>query len=171
MIGRSGNTGNSSGPHLHFEYWRNGKKVDPRPFLSAARSGGQLDQGGTYGDARAGGTSKPGAQAPGEPAPGVDLFGTEQFYDDMAQVYGGFGAQLPENQVGGNYTWAEQLQEFQQNLANQGVIQNPRKTQARSLMQRTVQGMSNMVKRDGYQSAFPTTGDQEVENVVERKEG
>lgn len=39
-IGKSGNTGNSSGPHLHFEVrdnarWSAGKPVDPKDILEA----------------------------------------------------------------------------------------------------------------------------------------
>lgn len=34
VIGRVGNAGRSSGPHLHFEVHKNGKAVNPKPYIS-----------------------------------------------------------------------------------------------------------------------------------------
>jgi murein DD-endopeptidase MepM/ murein hydrolase activator NlpD len=41
VIGRSGSTGNATGPHLHFEVLRDGFAVDPVPLLGRfPRNGG-----------------------------------------------------------------------------------------------------------------------------------
>lgn len=37
IIGRIGNSGNSTGPHLHMERWENGQVIDPVPWLEGLR--------------------------------------------------------------------------------------------------------------------------------------
>lgn len=33
-LGITGSTGHSTGPHLHYEIWKNGERIDPLPYLS-----------------------------------------------------------------------------------------------------------------------------------------
>jgi murein DD-endopeptidase MepM/ murein hydrolase activator NlpD len=36
IISHSGSTGNSTGPHVHYEVWQQGKAVNPKSFLEVA---------------------------------------------------------------------------------------------------------------------------------------
>lgn len=38
VIAYSGSTGNSTGPHVHYEVWRSGKSVNPRNFIMEAKN-------------------------------------------------------------------------------------------------------------------------------------
>lgn len=42
LLGTLGSTGNSTGPHVHYEVRKNGTPVDPMPFLTGKKVGGSL---------------------------------------------------------------------------------------------------------------------------------
>jgi hypothetical protein len=151
VIAYSGDSGNSSAPHLHFEVWVKGKKVDPRYFLSQTRTPGSAPDPRLAKEEEYFG----GDQAQPGGVPEIDLFGENQFQTDLASIFSGVDYTNPNRPYG---QWADELRRLQGELAQEGFAKSPRKLKAHEAVRRLISGMSAMVQRDGYTSKFGDQG-------------
>ena len=155
-IARSGDSGNSTAPHLHFEVWWQGTKVDPMPFLAGASTTGR---GAPPIDPRIRKEEIffPNDQAQGN-VPLPDFYDQEGFYDQIGDILNRYpdGPQvLPDTTYG---AWFDQLQNYQQGLADRGLAEEPRKTKAKQLLHRSLRSMAEATRQNGYRSSFPSSG-------------
>jgi murein DD-endopeptidase MepM/ murein hydrolase activator NlpD len=109
VVGYSGNSGNSTGPHLHFEVRDGATKIDPLAYISGANSTPDSSGGATahplYGGLKlSGGSSGLSLPAGGEGDVGTPVYGIKGMHQNSNGVainYG--GVNITMNFPQGNY--------------------------------------------------------------------
>lgn len=157
VIAMSGNSGNSAGPHLHFEVTQNGRKVDPRNFLASTGSGSIVRPKDTM-------EARKQAALVGIDQLTPDLIFPEEEPRTLKPGFPWSGAYPLEE--GADPQWMKQLEDYRAKLRQDEPI-TPLKRRASAMLHSTLSNMSNMIRKYGFDAGGTVSGAQATEGTAE----